>query len=131
MKKTLFTLIVITFSIVSSLCSCEKNTIQDQAEKEAREYTRRYCPTPPINCISTDSIVFNRTTETFTYYCTFSEGLDNTDVIAENKKTIEDILHKSVLESTQMKTYVEAGFKFEYACRSKKNPKNILLHTSF
>ncbi|MBQ0074066.1 MAG: hypothetical protein KBT34_07705 [Prevotella sp.] len=122
--------IILTLFVGITVLSCQKQTIQDMAEKEASEYTRRYCPTPPVNYISTDSVTYNRKQNKFTYYCTFSDVLDDTNVIKENEAMIKDVLRKSITESTQMKSYVEAGFHFEYVCRSKKD-KNDLLTVNF
>ena len=41
------------------LTSCQES-LEERAEREAREYTEKHCPTPPQNDVITDSIVFDR-----------------------------------------------------------------------
>lgn len=110
--------------------SCQES-MQDKAERDAKEYTRKYCPTPVINYMRTDSVVFDKNTDTYTYFCTFCQNLDNKEIIKDNESKIKDILKASILESTSMKQYIEAGFRFRYVCRSEKAPKTILLQVKF
>ena len=49
----------------ATLFACNHATLEDRAEKEARDFTERYCPTPVQNMQRTDSIVFDRDTRTF------------------------------------------------------------------
>lgn len=116
--------------IVSLLTSCQE-TMQERAQREAYEYTRKYCPTPPVHYVITDSVVFNVSKETYIYYCTFTDRLDDKQIILDNKEAIEGALRKSVLESPNMKPFVDAGFHFRYVCRSQKESKLILLETKF
>lgn len=124
-------IIAILLLCASLITSCHQETIQDKAEREAKEYTRRYCPTPPINDWSTDSITFDRATNLYTYHCTFSGILDDIEVIKDNKDKIREILRKSIVESTSMKPYVDAGFRFQYICRSEKDKSIILFEVKF
>lgn len=110
--------------------SCQKS-LEEKAMQDAKEYTRKYCPTPIINNTRTDSVTFNMETHVYTYHCTFSGVLDNEDIIQQNKQKITEVLASSVRESTSMKPYVQAGFHFQYICRSAKNPEIILLQAKF
>lgn len=112
------------------LASCQKS-LEEKAAQDAKEYTRKYCPTPFINNTRTDSVTFNMQTHVYTYYCTFSDVLDDQEIIDLNRKKLTEILSASVKESTQMKPYIQAGFHFQYICRSAKNPNIILLQTKF
>ena len=104
--------------------------MEQKALREAREYTRRYCPTPVINNSRTDSITFDPTHRLFTYYFTFVDAMDDAELIQEHQSELVEILTNSVRESTSMKQYVEAGYKFRYVCHSQKNPKVVLLQTN-
>lgn len=127
MSKILLSISALTLFLLSS---CQE-TMVERAQREAYEYTRKYCPTPPVNYVITDSVAFNVSKETYIYYCTFTDRLDDEQVIHDNKQVIEDALRKSILESTNMKPFVEAGFHFRYICRSQKNPDNIILEVKF
>ncbi len=127
-KKTYF--ISILSLLLICFCSCQES-MEERAERDAHNYTRKFCPTPFVNYIRTDSVTFDIQTRTFVYHCTFGDILDDKEIIATNQKKIENILTASVRESTSMKPYVEANFHFIYLCRSEKNPKDILVQVSF
>lgn len=118
----------ITLLIFLSLfaVSCQES-LEDRAVRDAKDYTRKYCPTPVINCTRTDSVVFDKQKHLYTYYITFVDNMDNVELINEHKAEIIQMLQSSVRESTSMKTYLEAGFKFQYVCRSGSDKKKVLL----
>lgn len=101
--------------------------MEDKAAREAWDYTRKYCPTPVCNGLRTDSIVFHRDRKVYTYHVSFFDSIDDPKVVEEHKAEFISMLQKSVLESTSLKGFIEAGFKFEYVCRSGKNPSVIYL----
>ena len=103
MKKKIL-LVLIPFVLIA----CHES-LEDRAAREAKEYTEKYCPTPVNNFTRTDSVVFDKATRTYHYYCTINDGL-----------------LQSITKSTNIKAYKEAGFNFAYTCRSQKNPRLIL-----
>jgi hypothetical protein len=52
--------------------------------------------------------------------------LDDQKVVDENRERITDMLTQSVRESTGLRNFIEAGFRFEYVCHSAKTPKKVL-----
>ena len=127
-KIRLFQIITMLIIVLASTC---QESLEEKAARDAAEYTRKYCPTPVINYTRTDSVSFNKTTHVYTYYCTFSGIMDNKDIISQHHTEITQMLAKAIKESTNLKPYVQAGFKFRYVCRSEKNPKNVLLQIQF
>lgn len=113
-----------------SLFSCHEN-LEDRAEREAREYTEKNCPTPVVNDTRTDSIVFYKATKTYHYYCTFMNKIDNVEIIKKNRSMIRQQISKSIANDTNIKVYKDAGFKFAYTCRSASNPDKILYNDVF
>lgn len=111
--------------------SCHQESLEDKAARDAREYTRKYCPTPTINYTRTDSVTFDRTGHVYTYYCTFSDVMDDEEIISRNKLKITEMLAASIRENTNMKPYIQAGFRFRYVCHSDKDPKAVLLEVTF
>ena len=109
---------------------CQKS-LEDRAEQEARDYTRKFCPTPVYNHSRTDSLVFDRPTRTYIYYCTLTDVMDDAKLIDENRQTLTDGLQQSLRESTNLKVYKDAGFSFRYVLRSEKNPDEILYEKTF
>ena len=107
MRKILYTLITVVVFCVSS---CQES-LEDRAEREAREYTKQFCPTPITNYTRTDSVVFYKLTK--------------------NKKAIHEGIYKMLNENPELKGYKEAGFKFVYIVHSAKEPTRILYQDSF
>ena len=125
MKKTIFYAIAALM-----LMGCQKS-LEERAEQEARDYTRKFCPTPVQNHTRTDSLVFDRQSLTFIYYCTLTDFMDDAKLIEENRQTLTDGLRQSIRESTGLKVYKDAGYSFRYVLRSEKNPDTILYESTF
>lgn len=69
-------LIIGIVACAALLCSCHEN-MEKRAQREAREYTEKYCPTPVQNYTRTDSVVFDIDTKTYHYYCSITGDLDD------------------------------------------------------
>lgn len=124
-QRLLFIVVVLQLYL---LCSCQES-LEDKAERQAKEYTRKYCPTPVYNYTSTDSITFDRKRKVYTYYVSFYDDVDDVVFINDHREEIVSMLQQSLKESTSLKTFMEAGFRFEYVCHSGSDPKRVLLKT--
>ena len=122
--KFYLTIFFILSTIFSSCIS--RQSLEEKADADARNFNRRYCPTPVINHIRTDSISFNPDTHVFTYSYTFCEILDDINIVELNKEKIANALHSNIKNSTSMKTYIESGYRFHIVCHSEKSPNTIL-----
>ena len=107
MKKILFSVLALL-----SLSACHHETIEERAEREAQEYTQKVCPTPVVNFTRTDSLVFDKATNTLIYYCSFTDKMDDAKIVDANKQKISDGLREGLLNNTGIKTYREAGIHF-------------------
>ncbi len=105
--------------------SCHES-LEERAEREAREYTERNCPTPVVNFSRTDSVRFDRETRNYIYYCSFVDRFDNENVVNESKEQIHKGLYNAISCDVGLKQYVEAGFSFTYIVRSDKQPSKVL-----
>ena len=85
------------------LCGCHES-MEKRAQREAREYTEKYCPTPVQNFTRTDSVVFEMETKTYHYYCSAVGDLDNAKVFDLNRSKIADALLLNVRENTSFRT---------------------------
>ena len=83
---------IISFCILYALLISCQESLEERASQEAYNFTRKYCPTPFVNYVRTDSITFNKDTRSYTYYCTFGDILDNKDIIDANRNKIENML---------------------------------------
>jgi len=104
------------------LCSCHES-IEKRAQREAREYTEKNCPTPVLNYMRTDSVVFETSTRTYHYYLSVMNDLDDAKIFELNLKLIVDNFMKQVDESTSLRAYKQEGFNFAWTLRSGKDPK--------
>ncbi len=120
----------IFLSFLFLLTSCHES-LEQRAEREAREYTEKYCPTPIVNFVRTDSIAFDKTTLTYKYYCTFSNKMDNIQLVKQNENQLRTALLTALRENTNIKVYKEAGYKFSYTMYSQKHPSEMLFTTTF
>ena len=123
MKYKIFAFFI--FALAFSSCT-ERQTLEEKATADAREFNRRYCPTPVVNFMRTDSISFNPKNHTFTYSYSFCDMLDNEKIVAINKNKITNVLTSSVKNSTSMKTYIESCYRFHIVCHSDKSPRTTL-----
>jgi hypothetical protein len=116
----------INLALLSLVFASCHETLSDRAEREAREYTERNCPTPVINYTRTDSVGFDRKTNNYIYYCSFVDVFDDETVINENRNQIHQGLHQAISSNAGLKAYIDAGFSFTYVVRSGKQPSKVL-----
>ena len=99
--------------------------MQKRAQREAREYTEKYCPTPVQNYTRTDSVVFDIDTKTYHYYCSITGDLDDKRVFDLNRQKISDALLANLNDNTAFVPYKKEGFAFQWTLRSDKD-KNVV-----
>lgn len=120
MKKIIFGFIACSVL----LCSCHES-LEKRAQREAREYTEKYCPTPEQNHTRTDSVVFDINTKTYHYYCSVTGILDDKKIFDNNRQKLTEALLATVKENTSFRSYKKEGFAFQWTLRSDKN-KNVV-----
>ena len=125
MKKTIFYAIAALM-----LMGCQKS-LEERAEQEARDYTRKFCPTPVYNHTRTDSLVFDRSSRTFVYHCSLTDLMEDSTIINQKSQQLRGGLLQSIRESTNLRIYKDAGFSFRYLVRSAKNPQLVLFDATF
>ena len=118
MKKILFVLAVVL------MASCQE-TLEERGAREARDYTEKHCPTPVASNVVMDSMTFDKATHTFGYYYTLKGTIDDTATIRRNNP--RDLLLQQVRNSTNLKTFKEAGYNFRYIYYSEKNTQTVYL----
>ena len=112
------------------LCGCHES-IEKRAQREAREYTEKYCPTPVQNYTRTDSVAFYIPTKTYHYYCSATGVLDDPKVFNLNRDKLTQALLANVKENTAFRTYKKAGFAFQWTIRSDKDKKTVYYDRKF
>ena len=108
-----------------TLTACHES-LEDRCAREAKEYTEKYCPAPGGKNLIIDSMAFDRTTHTLSYYYSLKGDIDNAAIIQKQK----NFLHKQMLgvvrNATTMKTYKDAGYSFRYVYHSSKDKGQVL-----
>lgn len=122
MRKFFF---LILCSAIFLTTSCQES-LQERAQREAREYTERNCPTPPVNNTITDSIVYNPKTNVYTTYLRMVGPFDNEEMLKQGYKDLYDGMKKSIMSDPGQQAYVKGGFDFAFVCVSDKSRKVIL-----
>lgn len=124
-KMKLWSLCLLSMLVVG----CKHATLEDKAEQDAVEYTRRFCPTPDDGFQRTDSVTFNRDSRTFNYYYTFVKKADDEKLIQQLRPKLITTLKKNLRDNTQQKVYKDAGYKFRFIYRSESTGKVLLDQT--
>ncbi len=118
-------------SIFASLLVSRTESLEDKAAREAKEYTRKYCPTPYVNDARTDSAAFDKTKKMYTYYISLRNKADNKKAIDANKDKLHKIQKEALDNNPGLKKYKEEHFTFRFIYHSAKNPKEVLLDDIF
>lgn len=118
MNKVFFTLA----AAMLALASCQES-LEDRCARECKEYNEKKCPAKVSENISIDSLVFERKSHTLHYYYTFSGEADNPEVI--RKINPKKVLIDEVRNSTHVKTYKDAGYRFHYTYFSASSKKKL------
>ncbi|KXB42959.1 hypothetical protein HMPREF1870_01346 [Bacteroidales bacterium KA00344] len=121
---------VLIFISVVALSSCKHDTLEDRAEKEAKAFTERYCPTPVQNMQRTDSVTFDRSTLTFNYYYRFTGAADDSQAVNKMQSRIKEALRNELISNTGSKAYKDKGYNFHYVIHSEKT-KEVLYEVTF
>ena len=117
MKKTF--LLVLT-AIVFGAC---QESMEDRCEREAKEFTKRNCPTMIEAEIMIDSMTFERSTHTIHYYYKLTGNSDRADAYKADE--VKTLLKNALKNTTSVQIYKDEGYSFEYTYRSEKDPKVI------
>ncbi len=116
--KNLYIIVLSLFA----LCSCHES-IEERAARETSEFTRKNCPAPVSEGVINDSVVFEKSTQTVSYFYSLTGRLDTT-LINADKMHAE--LKKVVQDSPSLRAYKDAGFNFSYIYHSTKNKGKVL-----
>lgn len=117
-------------ALALTLAGCHES-LEQRAEREASDFTEKYCPTPAQNYVRTDSLTFDAATLTFHYFCTVTGPLDDSRVMQQNQKLIHDRLQQGLRDNTNIKVYKDAGYVFTYTMRSESDPKKVMFDASY
>lgn len=110
---------IILFAAAAAMLavSCQES-LEDRAAREAQEFTRKNCPMKLGNGITTDSMVFDKSTLTLHYCMTISGQADTTAI--RNTDIKKDMV-EGLKGNTAVRPYKDAGYNFQYTFYSEKH----------
>ena len=103
-----------------AIVGCQES-LQDRAEREAKEYTKKNCPMPVNQMMTLDSMTFDKTTSTLYNYYTINGVADDREHIKEIEQEMRESLIKELHESTSQRAYKDAGFSYRYVMYSQND----------
>ena len=116
--------------LLLSLSAC-RNSLEDRAAQECKEYTEKKCPTPVVNDTRMDSMVFEPSTRTIHYYYSLVGNADNEQAIISKKSELRKALNDALKADAGTKGYKDAGFNFQYTYHSEKKPSEVLFDATY
>ncbi|MBP3838098.1 MAG: hypothetical protein ILA04_03060 [Prevotella sp.] len=122
--------ISLTLSILLILAACQES-LEKRTEREAQEFTRRHCPTPVQNNQRTDSLTFDQSTKTMTYWYTLCGTADDADAVGRQEEELIETLRQGVRNYGYLSQQKKAGFNIRYVYHSQRRPEQVLLDVTF
>lgn len=107
------------------LAGCAEN-LADRTAREAKEYTRRNCPTPPQNYLILDSITFDKSATVLARHYRITGIADRPEQVASKKAELREALINSIINDTSLEKLKQAGYSFAYIYRSDSHRETIL-----
>jgi ADP-ribose pyrophosphatase YjhB (NUDIX family) len=122
MKKIL--LLIATVALIG----CQES-LEERCAREAKEYTKKNCPTQVTQEITLDSMTFDTKSHTIAYCYTVSGEIDDSTVINSNNP--QGRLLEQVKNTPYLKLYKDADYNFRYVYYSTKNNGTKLFDATF
>ena len=119
------------FALMLALCSSCHRSLEDRAAQECKEYTEKKCPTPVVDNVRMDSMVFEPSTQTIHYYHTLVGSADDKQIIDKQKDKLRQVLKEALRSDAGTKAYKDAGFNFHYTYHSEKKPSEVLFDVNY
>ena len=116
-------------AVVALLFTACQESLEDRCERDAKEYTRKHCPTAIDQNTMIDSLTFDRDSHTIHYYYKLTGAADEEEMLKQIDAVNE--LKQGLKNSTAVKVYKDAKYRFAYTYRSSKDPNKILLDVLF
>lgn len=115
---------ILLFLTVLALFSCRQESIEERAERDARETTAKRCPIRMSDdgTLIMERITFDKSTRT---WC--QDFLQDIDPEVLKEANYRDLLLQELKNIPSYKPYMDNGFTFRYVFCNMKNPKDTLV----
>lgn len=116
--------LIFAIAIALGLASCNYENFDERCERESKEYTAKQCPRRMDEHTMMDSLVYDKSNRTLTYYYTVEGILDNDSVMTPDACNIlEQNIKEAIVSSVDLKTHKDKGINFCYLYCSKSTGK--------
>lgn len=108
--------ILFFFVILAAITSCQEN-FDNRCQREAKEYTQRFCPQKMDKYITLDSTTYDKKSKTYCYWYSITKNTYTESIRTQMKSQEADFRSKLLLmliNSVQLKSYKDNGINFEY-----------------
>ena len=108
--------ILFFFVILAAITSCQEN-FDNRCQREAKEYTQRFCPQKMDKYITLDSTTYDKKIKTYCYWYSITKNTYTESIRTQLKSQEADFRSKLLLmliNSVQLKSYKDNGINFEY-----------------
>lgn len=108
--------ILFFFVILAAITSCQEN-FDNRCQREAKEYTQRFCPQKMDKYITLDSTTYDKKSKTYCYWYSIIKNTYTESIRTQLKSQEADFRSKLLLmliNSVQLKSYKDNGINFEY-----------------
>ena len=123
MKKTALLIIAILTLI------CCQESLENRAERESREFTKKNCPYQIDPQRTLDSMTFDKKTLTFSQYETIRGIGDDAAHFDKIKVQLRNALVNELHNDTNKRNYKKAGYSYRYVMRSESTGQ-VLFETT-
>lgn len=110
---------ILILCIILATISCQEN-FDNRCQREAKEYTQRFCPQKMDENITLDSTTYDKKSRTYCYWYSITKNTYTESIRTQLKSQEADFRSKLLLmliNSVQLKSYKDKGINFEYIYR--------------
>lgn len=118
---------ILLIAIIGMMMGACQESLEKQAERTMREYSKKNCPVPLGETIVLDSCRFEAATHTMHYFYRFMGMMDNDSLIGARSEEMRQTLLNALKNEMKTRTYKEAGYNFQYTYFSEKEQQKMLL----
>lgn len=115
-------------AILALMMAACHESLEQRAEREAREHTVRNCPMEISPGFVNDSLTFDRQTRTVQYHFSLHGAADSLSI---DSTLARQNLQTALVNATNLRAYKDAGFTFRYTYRSERRGSQVMFDFVF
>ncbi|MBR6981119.1 MAG: hypothetical protein IKH88_14975 [Prevotella sp.] len=105
------------------IVGCNQESLEERAQREFQEFTRKNCPKDQGNNVILDSLVFDKSSRTLIEYSRVTNECDDEEFIRSKKASLDEGSIQLTRQEVSYKRLRDAGFSFRFILRSHSSGK--------